>query len=247
MKAQKVLTVVLSVILWLVVILAAFFAFTTLATRDSNNVANLGGFTPLTVETDSMAPTFKAGDMIIIKRCDTSTLKEGDIITFHTIIENRYVLNTHRIVSIEDYGSYRSYVTKGDNNQISDSKFVSDGDVVGKFVLKLAGVGKLMTFMASSVGFFLVIVLPLLIFFVYQLYHLIVVSAKLKKAIAEEAAAGINTEAEAKAKDAEIKAKEAADKAKEAEEKLAELEKLKAEYEAKIAEAEKLKDSAKDE
>jgi len=241
MKVQKAVNVVISVILWLVIILAAFFTSTTLATRDSNNVSSLGGYTPLIVETDSMAPTFKAGDMIIIKRVsDPSKLKEGDIITFHTIIMNQYALNTHRIESIEEVNGFRSYVTKGDNNAITDSHIISDADIVGKYVARLAGFGKLISFLSTSTGFFVLIVLPMLVFFIYQLYHLIMVSIRLKKAVAEEAANGaaaeITASAEAKAKDAEAKAKEA-------EEKLAELEKLKAEYEAKLAEAQKNSDT----
>ncbi len=250
MKAQKAVTVILSVILWVVIILAAFFVFTTLATRNSDNVASIGGFTPLTVETDSMAPTFNAGDLIIIKKVDTSKLKEGDIITFHTIIENHYALNTHRIASIEEGTTYRSYVTKGDNNMIADQHVISDADIVGKYVVRLPGFGKLMDFLSSAPGFFLVIVLPMAIFFVYQLYHLIMVSLRLKKATAletaQEAAAitdAASKESEEKAREAAEKVSEAEAKAKEAEAKIAELERLKAEYEAKIAEAEKQKES----
>jgi len=234
MKAKKALNVVLSVILWLVILLAAFFAFTTLATRNSNSVASLGGFTPLTVESESMAPTFNQGDLIIIKKVDPSTLAEGDIITFHTIIENRYALNTHRIYKIEDANGYRTYETKGDNNLITDRHVITDSDIVGKYVTRLAGFGKVINFLSTSAGFFIVIVLPMLAFFVYQVYHLIVVSARLKKAVAAESA----TEAASIATDVETKARDAEAKAKEAEEKLAELERLKAEYEAKIAEAE---------
>ncbi len=264
MKTKKILTVVLNVILWLVILLAAFFAFTTLATRNSDNVASLGGYTPLTVATDSMAPTFKSGDLIVIRKCDPATLKEGDIITFHTIIENRYALNTHRIESITEKDGYRTYVTKGDNNAIEDQHIITDSDIVGRYVFKLAGFGKFMNFLSSSTGFFIVIVLPMLAFFIYQVYHLIVVSAKLKKAMAaegaeaasqigesalqaQEAAEARTKAAEEKALEASAAAKAAEDKAREAEEKLAELERLKAEYEAKIAEAERLKEAQKDE
>ena len=97
-------------------------------------MASLAGYTPLVVKTDSMAPTFNAGDMIIIRQCDPATLQEGDIITFHTIIMNEYALNTHRIAQIDDMGSYRRYVTKGDNNVIEDTHVIGDGDIVGKFV-----------------------------------------------------------------------------------------------------------------
>lgn len=224
-KVKKIGLTVLSACLWVIILVAALFAFTTLATRDSRSVASIAGFTPLTVASESMEPTFGTNDLIIIKKCDTSTLKEGDIITFHTIINNEYALNTHRIVDIEENNGYRAYRTKGDNNQIEDTHVIADGDIVGKYVLKLAGVGALMRFLSSSTGFLVVIIIPLLIFFVLQVYHLIMVILKLKKATAEE-----NKDASL---DEALKAKEEAEAA------LAEAKRLKEEAEAIKKSAEK--------
>lgn len=180
-------TVVLSVILWAIILIAALYAFTTMATRDNQNVANIFGYTPLTVQSDSMVPTFASGDLIFIKKCDPATLKEGDIICFHTIIDNEYALNTHRIESIESVGDARSYTTIGDNNNgITDQHVISDGDVVGKYVGHLAGFGKVMDFLSSSMGFLIVIILPMMLFFIYQIYHLITISIRLKRALAVE-------------------------------------------------------------
>ena len=235
MKAlKKGAEILLSVVLWAVILLAALFAFTTLATRDQNSVSSIAGFTPMIVESDSMAPTFKMGDMIIIKKCDTSKLKEGDIITFHTIINNEYALNTHRIESITEENGIRSYVTKGDNNEMSDMHVISDGDIVGKYLGKLSRFGKVMEFLSSSVGFLVVIVLPLLLFFIYQIYNLIMVGINLKKAMAVEEATK-----KAAAED------EAAQKVKEAEAALAEAMRLKAEAEAKLAEVSEKKEEGK--
>ena len=224
-KVKKIGLSVLSACLWVIILVAALFAFTTLATRDSRSVASIAGFTPLTVASESMVPTFGTNDLIIIKKCDTSTLKEGDIITFHTIINNEYALNTHRIVDIEENNGYRAYRTKGDNNQIEDTHVIADGDIVGKYVLKLTGVGALMRFLSSSTGFLVVIIIPLLIFFVLQVYHLIMVILKLKKATAEE-----NRDASL---DEALKAKEEAEAA------LAEAKRLKEEAEAIKKSAEK--------
>lgn len=180
-------TVVLSVILWAIILIAALYAFTTMATRDNQNVANIFGYTPLTVQSDSMVPTFAAGDLIFIKKCDPATLQEGDIICFHTIIDNEYALNTHRIESIEAVGDARSYTTIGDNNNgITDQHVISDGDIVGKYVGHLAGFGKVMDFLSSSTGFLIVIILPMMLFFIYQIYHLITISIRLKRALAVE-------------------------------------------------------------
>lgn len=239
-------TIVVSVILWGIILLAALFAFTTLATRDNTSVASLAGFTPMVVKSDSMAPTFHAGDLIVIKKCDTKALKEGDIITFHTIINNEYALNTHRIDTIEEMNGARSYVTKGDNNQIADTHIISDGDIVGQYVGRMAGLGKVIEFLSGSMGFLLVIVLPLLIFFIYQVYNLIMVSINLKKAVAIEEAtqkAQIEAEIQKNSKLDDQKTKDMLEEAQaaraEAEAALQEAMRLKAEAEAKLAEAKK--------
>ena len=186
---KKTGTIVISVLLWVIILVAALYAFTTMATRDNQNVSDIMGYTPLVVKSDSMAPTFRAGDLIFIKKCDTSTLKEGDIICFHTIIDNEYALNTHRIQKIEKSGDARSYTTLGDNNNgIADTHIISDGDIVGKYVGHLQNAGKVMDFLSSSIGFLIVIVLPMLLFFIYQVYNLIMISIRLKKAVAVETA-----------------------------------------------------------
>ena len=186
---KKTGTIVISVMLWVIILVAALYAFTTMATRDNQNVSNIMGYTPLVVKSDSMSPTFSAGDLIFIKKCDTSTLKEGDIICFHTIINNEYALNTHRIQKSATVGDARSYTTLGDNNNgITDTHIISDGDIVGKYVGHLKNAGKVMDFLSSSIGFLVVIVLPMLLFFIYQVYNLIMISIRLKKAVAVETA-----------------------------------------------------------
>lgn len=249
MKAMKRAgTIVISVILWAIILLAALYAFTTMATKDEQNVASILGYTPLVVETDSMKPTFESGDLIFIKKCDTSKLNEGDIITFHTIIDNQYALNTHRIQKIDEANGVRSYTTIGDNNNgVADQHVISDGDIVGKYIGHVSGLGKVMNFLSSSMGFLIVIVLPMLLFFIYQVYNLIMISIRLKKAMAVE-----NAEEIANARIQQEKADQAADEAArakdEAQAALEEAKRLKEEAEALKAKAEKeLKEARKDE
>ncbi len=241
---KKIGTIVISVVLWAIILLAALYAFTTMATKDDQHVANILGYTPMTVETNSMKPTFQSGDLIFIKKCDTSKLKEGDIITFHTIIDNQYALNTHRIQKIEEANGVRSYITVGDNNKgIADQHVISDGDIVGKYIGHISGLGKVMNFLSSSMGFLIVIVLPMLLFFIYQVYNLIMISIRLKKAIAVENAKEI-ANAKVQKEDAEKAAKEKD----EAQAALEEAKRLKEEAEALRAQAEEeLKKAKRDE
>ena len=242
---KKTGTIVISVLLWVIILVAALYAFTTMATRDNQNVANIMGYTPLVVKSDSMAPTFNSGDLIFIKTCDTADLKEGDIICFHTIINNEYALNTHRIQKIDTVGDARSYTTIGDNNNgITDTHIISDGDIVGKYVGHLKNAGKVMDFLSSSVGFLIVIVLPMLLFFIYQVYNLIMISIRLKKAVAVETAKEAAIAGEKAAQNAAVvqntaESSKAADEAEAAKAALEEAKRLREEAEAIRAKAEK--------
>lgn len=222
--------IIVSVLLWIIILVAAMFAFVTLATKDQNRLASIGGITPLMIESDSMKPTFEKGDLIFIKKTNPEKLAVGDIVTFHTIIENQYALNTHRIVAITEDGGMRHYVTQGDNNPVQDQHIIVDGDIAGKYIGKIKGFGKVMSVLSSKVGFFLIIVLPMLLFFIYQVYHLVMVSIELKKANAIEAA--LATE--------EISTKKADQKMDEAEKALEEAKRLKAEAEAALAKAKEM-------
>lgn len=229
---KKVASTAVSVVMWIIILVAALYAFTTLATKDDGSVSNLAGFTPMTVQSDSMSPTFDQGDLIVIQTCDTSKLEVGDIVTFHTIIDNQYALNTHRIASIDELNGMRSFTTKGDNNDIADQHIISDGDIVGKYVFKLPGMGNVMDFLSSTWGFLIVIVLPMLLFFIYQVYHLVIVGMNLKRAMAEEERME-RARAIVDGEDDEVARAEAARA--DAEAKLAEARRLKAEAEAALA------------
>ena len=238
---KRIGTIVISVILWAIILLAALYAFTTMATKDDQSVSRILGYTPMTVESDSMKPTFCKGDLIFIKKCDTSKLKEGDIITFHTIIDNQYALNTHRIQKIDEVNGVRSYTTIGDNNNgVADQHVISDGDIVGKYVGHISNLGKVMSFLSSSMGFLIVIVLPMLLFFIYQVYNLIMISIRLKKAIAVE-----NAEELAKSGLNKADVEQAAKDKDEAQAALEEAKRLREEAEAIRAKAEKELEKAK--
>ena len=238
---KRIGTIVISVILWAIILLAALYAFTTMATKDDQSVSRILGYTPMTVESDSMKPTFCKGDLIFIKKCDTSKLKEGDIITFHTIIDNQYALNTHRIQKIDEVNGVRSYTTIGDNNNgVADQHVISDGDIVCKYVGHISNLGKVMSFLSSSMGFLIVIVLPMLLFFIYQVYNLIMISIRLKKAIAVE-----NAEELAKAGLNKADVEQAAKDKDEAQAALEEAKRLREEAEAIRAKAEKELEKAK--
>lgn len=186
---KNVLKVIVDVLVWIVLIFALLTTIIVFSSGRNNDVANLLGYIPLTVESDSMKPTFQTDDLIICKEIDDiNSLKEGDVITFWTIIEGRKVKNTHRIVRINDVDGVKSFDTRGDNNSLDDEIPVYAGDLIGKWTeVKLGGVGKVMSFLRTRTGFFVCIVIPMAIFFLVELYKFIVTLVELKKPVLSEA------------------------------------------------------------
>lgn len=180
---KKVVGIVINVILWLFVVFAALTTVIVFTGTSNNGVGNLFGYMPFSIQTQSMEPTIKAGDVVIGKEVDFNTLKEGDIITYWTTVDEQKILNTHRITKVisNGKGSVPSFKTKGDNNQIEDEYTVAAADIVAKYNSKISGLGKAVDFLETQKGFFICIVLPLILFFLYQLYHFIKVIVTVKQ------------------------------------------------------------------
>lgn len=130
----------------------------------------------------------------------------------------------------------------GDNNKgIADQHIISDGDIVGKYVGHLSKMGNVMNFLSSSSGFLIVIVIPMLLFFIYQVYNLIMISVRLKKAIAVETAKEVEN-AKNSAQDAGKEAEAAQAALDEAKKMREEAEAIRAKAEAELAKAKKAKE-----
>jgi len=103
----------------------------------------------------SMAPTFRAGDMILT--VEPKDLKEGDIITFYA--NGKPV--SHRIVAIrQDEEGHHYYWTKGDANKDMDRWVISKEDIAGKYWLRFPYLGYVVHFVKSKY-FLLFAVLPI--------------------------------------------------------------------------------------
>lgn len=171
---KKIFNVIIDILIVLLLAISVLVAALALASK-AEGVPSVLGYVPLSVQSDSMVPEFEKGDLIISKAVDDSTaLEKGDVITFKTIIEGVDALNTHRIVDISETDGVEFYTTKGDNNDIEDTEPVARTAVAAKWDgIRLAGFGSAYDFLTSQSGFFLVILLPLIIFFLYEIIRFI--------------------------------------------------------------------------
>lgn len=135
-----------------------------------DEVPGIMGYKPMMVLTESMDPKIKSGDLIIIKEIDPTSLKEGDIITFFDPAGNGHSTVTHRIETrIEDPENGLCFETKGDNNNIADSKYVEAEAVVGIYLFRIPVVANIAMFMQTVPGLIICIFVPLVAFVAYDL------------------------------------------------------------------------------
>ena len=185
---KKALGIIVNILTWIVLIFALLITIIVFSSARNNGIANLMGYIPLTVESDSMYPTFAAGDLIITREVDDmATLQENDVITFWTIIDGKRVKNTHRIVEVNQAENSRSFITRGDNNDLDDEMPAFESDVIGKWTnVKISGFGNVMAFLRTKTGFFVCILIPMALFFLFELYKFIVTLIEVKRGDAPE-------------------------------------------------------------
>ena len=183
---KKALKITLSVLAWVLLIFALLITIMVFTSDKNNGVPSLFGRMPLTVESGSMEPTFKEGDLIISKEIDDiNDLKVDDVISFWTneIVEGQNVINTHRIVEVKvDDNGTRSFITRGDNNDQNDSYIVYASKIIGKWTgTRLPGIGKAMKFLKTKTGFLVCILIPMALFFLFELFKLVMVIVQMKQ------------------------------------------------------------------
>ena len=174
-KKTKAGTIIVNVVLVLAIVLVAVTSYAAFVAKKGSGVPELFGMRFFSIQTDSMYPTIKSGDLIIASEVkDPSTLNVGDVITFWTVIQGQRVLNTHRIVAIYpggEFGDYGQFVTRGDNNSVDDDLPVHASSIVGIYKTRIGGLGSAFDFLQSSKGFLLIIVIPVALFFLWQLFQ----------------------------------------------------------------------------
>lgn len=117
-------------------------------------VATVNGYGLLEVVSGSMKPTININDLIIINTEDKS-YQINDIVTFYDVDE---ALVTHRIIAISD----NWVITKGDNNNTPDEK-ISRDKIIGKYVKKVSGLGKVITSLKSPIVMIIVLLVGIMV------------------------------------------------------------------------------------
>lgn len=165
---MKALKVIRSVAVWLFVALAvAMMIFTIISVSTFDRAdRNLFGYKAFIVLSDSMSKTdFGAGDLVLVKEVDPSTLKEGDIIAYTSQSTESYGETvTHKIRSlVTDANGEPGFITYGTTNDTDDATIVTYPYVIGKYSTHIPKVGAFFQFLKTTPGYIICILMPFLL------------------------------------------------------------------------------------
>lgn len=171
-------TIISWTIFVLLLICAAFLLYYFIAVKVY--VAKGSGYEPkfslYTIITPSMTPNINVYDVVVDVKVDKpEDIKINDVITFYSSIPGvRNGTITHRVIAInKDINGNYKYLTKGDYNLVDDGVNVEFDKIVGKVALRIPQLGRVQFFMASKMGWLLVVLLPALYVIVKDILKII--------------------------------------------------------------------------
>lgn len=131
-----------------------------------------GNTTLLTISNhmEQFLPESKEHDLIIVKG-GAEDIEVGDKIYYYATADNKYIVKTAHIKEIVSRDDATALYQLDD----SQSSTIATTRVIGKYSAIYHNIGGVLDILESKLGFLLLVILPILLIFMYQVYALIIV------------------------------------------------------------------------
>ena len=169
-KAWKIISTAL---VWMVVAVAVFmmiFTIISVNTFDRNDREVFGLRFYITLSDSMSATDFDAGDLVVIKEVDPTTLQVGDIIAYQSQNSENYGATvTHKIrAKTTDANGNPGFITYGTTTGVDDETVVTYPFILGQYQMALPQVGTFFQFLKTPQGYIVCILIPFLLLIIYQ-------------------------------------------------------------------------------
>lgn len=140
--------------------------------KNKYGFTQIGDMTYITINEhlQSYLPETKENDLLMVKQ-NNKDINVGDKIYYYAVENNEYVIKTahvkENVISEDDMALY----------QLDDEAktTIATTRVIGKYSAIYHNIGGVLDVLQSRIGFLLLVILPILLIFMYQIYALIIV------------------------------------------------------------------------
>ena len=154
----------------IVLILYVIAATSLLLCTNEVGFTQFGNRTDVVVDEDTIdqLSSYKENDVLLIKNEKFDDLNVGDKIYYYDTLNNQYIVREGTIMSKDGNNESALYFLEETGNAISDQR------LIGVHEKTYAGLGTAYTIIKSQVGFLLLVILPIFLLFIYQVYRIII-------------------------------------------------------------------------
>jgi signal peptidase len=170
-RVRKILRIVGNVIFGLILACVALMIFFMIRSKATGTPPMIFGHYVFIVLSGSMEPSIHTGGVVIVKPVEAEEIAVGDTITFSGFAGSK-ALTTHRVVEVtQDEANGPVFLTKGDANEDPDPNMIPAENVVGKAVGSVPLLGYFMKFVQTKQGLMTFILVPAVLFIVYEVIN----------------------------------------------------------------------------
>jgi signal peptidase len=170
---------IMSFVEMLIVIIAFLFCIATILQRTVLQKEGIFGYKTYVIVTSSMSPEYERSDVILVKSTEKDNIKIGDNITYKGVTGNfKGKIVTHKVIDIVEKEGNKVFIAKGNKNLATDPD-IYYSQILGVVKYKFQTISLLSKVIRTKIGFFFLVFIPLLTFFVLEII-------KIKQEIAKD-------------------------------------------------------------
>lgn len=147
----------------------ALFLTVCLLNYNDYNITEIGNKSLVIIRDDELEPDYKKNDLVVVEKNKNREIRRGDMIFFYNTYQNQVSVNLGKVQKTQ-------YVNENETTYFMDGDLgISSQYVLGKSETSMvySGLGKVLSVLESKWGFLFIIILPILVLFVYQIYAVI--------------------------------------------------------------------------
>lgn len=125
-------------------------------------------FTNIDLIAEKNVKDTKKGDLLVVK--NSNDIHKGDLIYYYAVLNDNYIVRSAVVTDVKEDDYSALYTVSLSNTTIN----VASSRVLGKYSTVYNNLGSILSVLESRVGFLLLVLLPIMVVFIYQVYEFII-------------------------------------------------------------------------
>lgn len=152
-----------------VYMVVAVFLTVCLLNYNKYHITELGKKSLIIVSDDDLEPKYVKNDLVVVYKNNNEDIKSGDYVFFYNAYQNQVSVNLGKIIKSTRVNEKEYTYTLEGNLEISSQYVIGKSETSKAY----SNMGLVLKVLESRLGFLLIIILPILVLFIYQIYAVI--------------------------------------------------------------------------